>query len=281
MNVARRAYKCWTYQTVLSCRNTQQLHFQWPLLISFLKREWIPTKVGKVSMFRFPRRCVYSECFNCSLISRRKSHKGRMLECSERLKARTLMILNPNNGEVKHETTSQIGAIGIFIRVHHYVLLCIYSPKKRLPTTELTDCASTFGCRERPDALSCTGNYCHGGWWRMVPRKSCWNAFKHLINWNLTSTPEFTGKFIWRFSLNAHRISEVWKNMEVSDRHVVTSLCLYRCGHGLFHSMPCRCLAAWNRSEFIGCRLPPWTVSEEPGKVGTGRTEDKPHKSQS
>ena len=143
----------------------------------------------------------------------------------------THMILNPINGEVKHETTSQIGAIGILIRVHHYVLLCIYSAKKRLPTTELTDCASTFGCREPvaccPDALSCTGNYCDGGWWRMLPRKSCWNAFNHLIHWNLTSTLEFTGKFTRRVSLNAHRISEVWKIMEVSDIGMLWLRCAF------------------------------------------------------
>lgn len=61
----------------------------------------------------------------------------------------------------------------------------------------------------------------------MLPRKSCWNAFNHLINWNLTSTPEFTGKFTWRVLLNAHRISEVWKIMEVSDIGMLRLRCAF------------------------------------------------------
>ena len=48
-----------------------------------------------------------------------------------------------------------------------------------------------------------------------------------IINWNLTSTLEFTGKFTRRVSLNAHRISEVWKIMEVSDIGMLWLRCAF------------------------------------------------------
>ncbi len=127
-----------------------------------------------------------------------KEYKGRMLEGSGKLKLHTHDI---ESNQWRRETWNYQSN-----RCHWHPYWCaslctiVYIQcYMGLPTKELTEVIALLFPRldaaSQWRAVLMPWVACHGGWRRMLPRKSCWNAFNHLINWSLTSTPEFTGKF--------------------------------------------------------------------------------------